>query len=69
MTTELKVDLPLPIIINTYSDDIKSNIYDYLNSLDEQQQKAYKIAFTLLESSFDILKSNGYREWFNNKNS
>ena len=61
--TILTVDLPLPKNINKYSEEQKIVIYNYLNSLNEQQQIAYKIAYTLLETSFDIVKSNGFAEY------
>ena len=61
--TTLIVHLPLPKNINKYSEEQKIVIYNYLNSLNEQQQIAYKIAYTLLETSFDIVKSNGFAEY------
>jgi len=46
---------------------IQSDIDMYLNSLNEQQLKAYNIAKHHLGTSFDITKSNGYKEWLKTK--
>jgi hypothetical protein len=35
--------------------------------MDEIHKKAYSIAFDHLGSSFDVLRSNGYKEWKNSK--
>ena len=35
--------------------------------MDEKKLKAYNIAFNHLGSSFNILKSNGYKDWAKNK--
>lgn len=39
----------------------------YLTSLNEQQRKAYNIAKRHLGTSFDIARSNGYKEWLKTK--
>jgi hypothetical protein len=36
---------------------------DYLSGMDEQHKRAYEIAVNHLESSFDIVRSNGFLEW------
>ena len=61
--------LKLPVHDNIYSRNIEDqkHIYDYLSQLDEQQKKAYVIAYNHLGSSFNICKSNGYKEWKNKK--
>jgi hypothetical protein len=41
-------------------------IKEYLNSLDETHKCALKIAIESLDSSFNILKSNGYNEYIVN---
>jgi hypothetical protein len=58
-------DIPIPDIIQSYDDDKKKEIYDYLSQIikDEQQKKAYSIAFEHLGSSFNIYNSNGFKEW------
>lgn len=44
----------------------QKNIIIYFNQLDENGVKAYLIAKDHLSSSFNILKSNGYKEWTKN---
>ena len=57
------LNLPIPEIVKTYSDEKKREIFDYLNSMDEQHRKAYEIALNHLGSSFNIYRSNGFKEW------
>jgi len=62
-------DLNLPIPDNVYKKTLETqkNIYEYLASMDSMQKTAYIIAIDHLGSSFNILKSNGYIEWMQNK--
>jgi hypothetical protein len=46
-----------------YSDKEKNEIIEYLNQLNETQLKTYLIAINHLGSSFNIYKSNGFKEW------
>jgi DNA primase catalytic subunit len=64
-----KIDIPIPDIVYSYDDEKKKEIFEYLSQIkkNEQQLKAYKIAFTHLGSSFNIYKSNGFKEWKNNR--
>jgi len=59
------VNLPIPTIVYSYDDNKQKEIYDYLSDImnNEQQKKAYVIAFEHLGSSFNIYKSNGFKEW------
>ena len=57
------LNLPIPEIVKTYSDEKKREIFDYLNSMDEHHRKAYEIALNHLGSSFNIYRSNGFKEW------
>ena len=43
------------------------DIYVYLTTLNEQQLKAYNIAKRHLGTSFDITRSNGYKDWLKAK--
>ena len=58
-------DIPIPSIVHSYDDIKQKEIHEYLTHLtnDEQQKKAYVIAFEHLGSSFNIYKSNGFKEW------
>ena len=38
-------------------------IKEYVNQFNECEKKAYQIAASHLGTSFNILKSNGYKEW------
>ena len=70
MTEEITFDslnLPIPDIVKTYPNEKKREIYDYLNELTDVEKVGYTIAFNHLESSFDICRSNGFKEWKNSK--
>jgi hypothetical protein len=62
-----ELDLPIPKLVYTYSEEKQKEIADYLKSMDNNQRKAYLIALDHLESSFNICKSNGFKEWKNQK--
>jgi len=53
----------VPELVKTYSHEIQLEIMNYLNELDEHEITAYKIAFQHLGTSFNICKSNGFKEW------
>lgn len=57
------LNIPIPGQINNYSLEIQKEIYYYLSNLNKNQQIAYIIAFQHLGSSFDIYRSNGFKEW------
>jgi hypothetical protein len=60
-----ELDLPLPEIVYSYDISKQQEIYDYLSSLNDLQKKSYLIAKTHLGTSFNIYKSNGFKEWKN----
>ena len=49
------------------SDTEKESLQEYMNSLNDIQKQAYIIAKEHLETSFDIVKSNGYKAWIQKK--
>ena len=55
--------------VKAYSPKKQQEIFQYLSEMDEINRQAYNIAFNHLESSFDILRSNGFKEWKNSKKS
>lgn len=59
----------IPVPENVFNKDkkIQENILNYFKSMDEKQKKAYIIAFNHLGTSFNIIKSNGYKEWLSKK--
>ena len=59
--------LPVPKNIYQLPSDLQEDIKNYIEQLDENQKKAYLIAYDHLGSSFNIYKSNGFKEWKNKK--
>lgn len=55
--------LPIPAIIYNLEHEKQTEILNYIKSMDERDKKAYKIAFNHLGTSFNICKSNGYKDW------
>lgn len=55
--------LPIPEIFYNLTQENQSQILNYIKSMNERDKKAYKIAFNHLGTSFNICKSNGYKEW------
>ena len=63
--TLLKISVPEQIKI--YSIEKQKEIYEYLQNMDENDKKAYLIAMNHLGSSFNIYRSNGFKEWKQSK--
>jgi len=61
------LNIPIPDSIKFHSIEKKREIFEYLSELDEINKVGYKIAFNHLESSFDICRSNGFKEWQHSK--
>lgn len=57
------LNIPLPEIVTQYPVEKQEEIFEYLNQLDEHHKQAYIIAYNHLGSSFNIYKSNGFKEW------
>ena len=57
------LNINLPEEVKNYSLEQKREVYDYLREMDEHHRRAYNIAVHHLESSFDIYRSNGFKEW------
>ena len=57
------LNIKIPVTVKTYTIEKQREIFDYLSSLEEHHKVAYNIAFEHLGSSFDILRSNGFKEW------
>jgi plasmid replication initiation protein len=55
--------LPIPEMVYNLAQEKQGQILNYIKSMDERDKKAYKIAFNHLGTSFNICKSNGYKEW------
>jgi hypothetical protein len=61
------LDIRVSDNVKKYPYDKQKEIFEYLSEMDEIHKKAYSIAFDHLGSSFDVLRSNGYKEWKNSK--
>jgi len=61
------LNIPIPEIVKKYSIEKQREIFEYLSEMNELNKVGYKIAFNHLESSFDICRSNGYKEWLHSK--
>ena len=57
------LNINIPAEVKNYSLEQKREVYDYLREMDEHHIRAYNIAVNHLESSFDIYRSNGFKEW------
>ena len=57
------LNIPLPELVKQYKLEQQQEIYEYLSQMDEHQKQAYLIAYNHLGSSFNIYKSNGFKEW------
>lgn len=57
------LNISIPKEFYNYNLQIQEEIYNYLCSLDEHQKIAYKISLEHLGSSFNIYRSNGFKEW------
>ena len=62
-SVESVLDLTLPSSYEKYDETTKMNVIEYLSHLDLIERKAYLIGLQHLDSSFNILKSNGYVDW------
>jgi hypothetical protein len=60
------LNLPIPSVIKTYSNEKQQEIFNYLQEMDDHNRKGYLIAQSHLGTSFNIYKSNGYKEWLKN---
>ena len=59
------LNLKIPALVKTYPIEKQREIFQYLSELDELNKKAYEIAVDHLGSSFNIYRSNGFKEWKN----
>ena len=59
------LNLPIPEVVYKYSKEKQAEIFNYLQQLDAHDRNGYLIAKNHLGTSFNIYKSNGYKEWKN----
>jgi len=66
MTEEINFEslqMKVPELVKNYPIELKREIFNYLSEMDEHDKKAYEIALDHLGSSFNIYRSNGFKEW------
>ena len=62
----IKTGLSIPESVLKLPIEKQTEVYNYLIQMTESQKKAYLIAKDHLGTSFNILKSNGFSEWYKN---
>lgn len=70
MTDEVNfasLNMKISDLLKTYPIEQQKNIFEYLNEMDEHNRKAYDIAYCHLGTSFNIARSNGFKEWLSKK--
>jgi len=55
------------MLIKIPSLEKQKEIYKYLSEMDEHHRRAYDIAYDHLGTSFNIARSNGFKEWLSKK--
>ena len=63
------LNMKISEIIKRYSIEQQREIFEYLSEMDEHNRKGYDIAYTHLGTSFNIARSNGFKEWHAHKKS
>ena len=64
---ETELGIELPIQFQNYDIITQNLIIDYLKQMNNIERLAYKIGKQHLGSSFNVLKSNGYKNWLKQK--
>lgn len=59
------LDAPIPESVFTMPLPDQKEVFDYIQQMDDIHKRAYKIAFEHLNSSFNIFKSIGFKDWKN----
>ena len=57
------LNMKISDLIKKYPIEQQKLIFEYLSQMDEHHKQAYLIAYNHLGSSFNIYKSNGFKEW------
>jgi hypothetical protein len=70
MSEEVNFDslnIKINSLLKTYPIEQQKLIFEYLSEMDEINKKAYDIAYNHLGSTFNIARSNGFKEWLSKK--
>jgi hypothetical protein len=57
------LNLNISPLTNGYPVELQREIFQYLSELDDIHRKAYQIAYDHLGTSFNIVRSNGFKSW------
>ena len=57
------LDVPIPELVYSMPLPDQKEVFDYIQQMDDIHKRAYKIAFEHLNSSFNIFKSVGFKDW------
>ncbi len=61
------LNMKISDLLKTYPIEQQKNIFEYLSRMDDQHRKAYDIAYCHLGTSFNIARSNGFKEWLSKR--
>jgi hypothetical protein len=57
------LNMKISNLLKRYPIEKQREIFEYLSEMDEHHRKAYDIAYNHLGTSFNIARSNGFKEW------
>ena len=57
------LNLKIPDLVLAMPIERQTEVFEYLKQLDKLQRESYSIAIDHLDTSFNIHKSNGFKEW------
>jgi enolase len=63
------LNIKISELVKRYPVEQQKEIFEYLSEMDETHKKAYHIAYEHLGTSFNIARSNGFKEWVAHKKS
>jgi hypothetical protein len=61
------LNMKISCLFKNYSIEKQREIFEYLSEMDEHHRRAYDIAYDHLGTSFNIARSNGFKEWLSKK--
>jgi hypothetical protein len=61
------LNMKISPLLKLYPIEKQKEIFEFLIQMDEHHRKAYDIAYTHLGTSFNIIRSNGFKEWLSKK--
>jgi hypothetical protein len=61
------LNMKISNLLKRYPIEKQREIFEYLSEMDEHHRKAYDIAYNHLGTSFNIARSNGFKEWLSEK--